>query len=111
MPTLKSMKRSQQEIQEKESALTSPDEDPYPWGLRLQLDKDSLEKLGLTLPQVGEKVEIAALANVTEVRSEESVEFGSERSVSLQITDLGVAPAQTDPGEKLYPGMNRGGGE
>lgn len=78
-----------------ESAPSMPREE-YPYGLRIHLDKDQLEQLGITkLPETGVEVSLVAKATVTSV-NESAHDSGSGknvyRSVSLQITDLALAP-------------------
>jgi len=61
----------------------------YPYGLSINLDDGTLEKLGVDeLPKVGEYITIVALACVksTSERSDDGGE--SERSVSLQIEKM-----------------------
>lgn len=63
----------------------------YPWGLCIHLDADELDKLGLTeLPQVGTEIPVTVKVKVTRV-SQSAVEGSDEqRSVDLQITDMGI---------------------
>lgn len=63
----------------------------YPWGLQLCLESEQLAALGiLELPKMGSSMTITAVAKVTRC-SEEEVENGEpRRSVSLQITDIGI---------------------
>lgn len=69
----------------KEPAITAPDnEDGYPWGTRLNLESDTLDKLGIkTLPAVGDELMIEAKVRVISVR-----ESDNSKSVELQITDM-----------------------
>lgn len=69
----------------------------YPWGLQVNLDKDSLEKLGIgdELPGVGEKYLLVAMVDVTSVSSNQS-EGGSNRSVGLQITSMCLEDTDAD---------------
>jgi hypothetical protein len=69
----------------------------YPWGLSITLDEDALELLGLAkLPQVGKPMMLVARVDVTSVSESknQSEDRGTHkhRSVSLQITDLALAP-------------------
>lgn len=78
----------------------------YPWGLQLTLDNDAIEKLGLdALPEVGASVQLVANVTVTAV-SMNQTEGGDERkSVSLQITDMGLATTKKKSAESsLYGG-------
>jgi hypothetical protein len=69
--------------------------DEYPWGLRFTLNNDTLEKLGIPLPKVGEVVTVS-----TRTEGDKA-----ESSVDLQFTDIGVEPAaapQRSAADTLY---------
>jgi|SRR6185503_14721818 len=94
-------KAARQETHASKSALM--DAPAYPYGLEVRLDKETLEKLGLTdkLPKVGTSLTLTALVDVTSVSENESTDGGTNCSVSLQITDLALATAK-DAGDELY---------
>lgn len=83
----------------------------YPWGLRITLDDETLDKLGLgMLPKVGGEVTFTAKAVVTSVSQHECDDGDgpdTEQTVCLQITDMqmGAAPRKS-AADKLYG--NRG---
>ena len=88
------------------------DEPRYPYGLCLSLDKNSLEKLGITaLPKVGGEMMITAKAKITGTSQYDS-QGGSEMRVELQITDMDLGQtenAQNDNrASKLYGNTNGG---
>jgi hypothetical protein len=90
----------------KEMAEPAMAEESYPWGLRLTLDKETLDKLGIDgLPAVGTKMLLVARAEVKGVSQHESDDHES-RSVDLQITEMGVESekAKRDLATSLYPG-------
>lgn len=61
----------------------------YPWGLRLELNNESLEKLGLEkLPKVGTSVKLYAKVDVVSVSAYEQAKGEKNKNLSLQITDL-----------------------
>ena len=67
----------------------------YPYGLCVHLDKDELDKLGITdLPKVGTKLNLEAAVVVTSVRQSAAMAMGQDPdesvSIDLQITDLYV---------------------
>lgn len=104
---LVSMKRSPAEAKE---AATPADTAPeYPYGLRLRLEDEELQKLGLTtLPDVGTSLVLTARVEVCGTSAYDS-ESGKHRSVELQLTDLALAPEQRPANaEALYPTMQRG---
>lgn len=76
----------------------------YPWGLRFTLNNDTLEKLGIPLPKVGEMLAVGGIAKVLSVSTRTEGDK-AESSVDLQFTDLGVeaAPApQRSAADTLY---------
>lgn len=88
---LTNMKMSAEEADEYgESTLAEAPE--YPYGLRLSLDDDALDKLGLgeKLPKVGETLTVLAKVDVVHVHVSQDQEGEPESSVQLQITDMSV---------------------
>lgn len=67
-------------------------DDPiYPKGLKIELETDDLDKLGMTsMPSLGTKMKIEAEVVVV-CTSIEMTQGGEERCLSLQITDLNIA--------------------
>ncbi|EOE5319663.1 MULTISPECIES: capsid staple protein [Providencia] len=63
--------------------------DEYPYGLTLYLDNETLEKLGATIPDVGESIELSGIAKIKSKRTDER-EGKKTTSVDLQITDLAL---------------------
>lgn len=96
-----------EEASEKETLLgyEEPSEPKYPYGLQLSLDEESLQKLGLEgLLQVGSVVTIVAKAKVVGA-SEHETQEETERSVSIQITDMAPITAQSaSMADRLYGG-------
>lgn len=97
--TMKDLKISKQEVKEKNKAMQvigSSDQERYPYGLRLDLNNDTLEKLGMKkLPTVGTVLMFEAKAKV--VGSRQSATEGSEnRSVELQITHIDLEDGESD---------------
>lgn len=88
---------------EREKAHTAvcaePDRSAYPWGLEVRLDREALDKLALEeLPEVGTELQLHAIVSVTAVSSHEDANTKKpHRSVTLQITDLGLAPHVQKP--------------
>ncbi len=62
----------------------------YPWGLRISLDTDTLEKLGLEASdvQVGDIVHIFAFAEVVSISMSDNADGGKRSCVDLQITQM-----------------------
>lgn len=104
MTTLLSMELSPTEA--KQESACEPEPPKYPWGLCIDLNEDSLQKLGIdTLPELGTTMTIVAKA---EVQSASSSQYqGDEKprmNLSLQITDMAIAPAAKDVAGALYGG-------
>ena len=97
--TLVNMKR---ERGESSNLMASPDQSPYPYGLAVILDHETLEKLGLKTPEVGAELLLVARVEVTSVSSHESSESEPSRSVTLQITDLCVEKTAGKAADALY---------
>jgi hypothetical protein len=96
---LKSMKIDPKAREEKYEASAVVDRPMYPWGLQLNLDNETLEKLDVELPKVGKSMMIYARVDVTSVSENEHSLDGkttTNRSASLQITDLCL---EADAGE------------
>lgn len=89
------MKRSKTKTEEMYPSMS--DESPYPYGLELNLDSESLKKLGLEeLPAVGSKFTVSGMAYVRSASSSEYEGEGRMQSLSLQITDLEVSEQADD---------------
>lgn len=75
----------------------SDDQPAYPYGLSIQLDDETLAKLGITdLPPVGTVMQLTALVEVCSVSQYENQD-GAENSMSLQITDMELANGNAEP--------------
>jgi len=102
---MKSMKLTKQETK-LQNEPTEIQKEEYPYGLRLNLDNDSLKKLGITtLPEVGSYMILMAKIEVLSI-SENQHEGDEElrRDISIQITDMELAPEKPKPSmsETLY---------
>ncbi|CUI38286.1 Uncharacterised protein [Achromobacter xylosoxidans] len=74
----------------------------YPWGLILSLDDDTLRKLGVSeLPKVGQQMHLMAVVEVC-TTSQHANQEGTDKCVSLQITQLGLEGAGPDAAQMLY---------
>lgn len=102
MPELKSMKLSKKE--QKEGSEVATERPEYAYGLSINLDNESLEKLGITeLPKTKTEMFLSAKVEVSSVSEHDSADQKEpNRSVTLQITEMGLANADTDKAQKLY---------
>lgn len=92
-------------------AATQPSQPQYPYGLRIYLDDESLDKLGIEkLPELGAEFMIEAKVRV--VSKSESTDPNDEdgdndrSSMDLQIVAMGLPAAKKDPAtvaKEMYP--------
>lgn len=106
---LKSMKLDKKEKDEYAKGSMACERPDYPWGLSINLDDESLEKLGVDsvgkLPKVGDTMLCLCRVKVQSVSSSESAsdENGARMNACLQITDFAWEPDSKDSAEeKLY---------
>lgn len=95
--SLVSMKMSAEESKEYGGAIASTDyQGPeYPYGLSIDLDDGSLEKLGITsLPKVGGEMMITAKCVVKSVSANQMQGGDQETRVCLQITDMEIGQTE-----------------
>lgn len=85
------MKKTPEEIKTEEIPYdkVTPKVDLYPYGLCISLDEDALAKLQLGPPEVGDMIQLIAMAKVTAV-SARATDQGDCIRVELQITHMNV---------------------
>lgn len=77
------------EMEKKENEVVSVlDSSSYPYGLRIYLDPDSVKKLGLKDPQVGDKMSLVGIVEIMSVNAEVIKGDEKELSVGLQIKEM-----------------------
>lgn len=85
-----------------------PSEGPkYPWGLRIELNDEAMEKIGLpALPAAGETMILHAQVEVSTVNIHDVADGKKERSMSLQIKRMALESDKTslDAEKVLYGG-------
>jgi len=82
--------------EQKHDVATQPLKDngpQYPYGLQVRLDEESIKKLGIQLPAVGDKMKLVAVAEVYSVSDHKSV-YGQNRAIELQITDMALSSSK-----------------
>ena len=121
--TIVSMSRTPTEKKKAEDACKAmPCDGPdYPWGLCLNLGKEELGKLGIKeLPEIGDEFHIYAVCKVTRVSASASETSDDQRSVELQVTDMGAmheddteeqGDAFSKAAQKLYGSAEKAEGE
>jgi hypothetical protein len=106
--TLTSMKISKAEREARYSEKSIATEGPmYPYGLSIQLDDESLEKLGIDVKDlaVGSTMVLVAKVEISSVSSNESTGGPARQSASLQITEMcleGEGAKASDAAKALY---------
>ena len=84
------MKMSKKEAKTSEG-LEVNDAPRYPWGLSINLDEESLSKLGMSeLPDIGDSKMLVAFVDVTDKHESDSVDGKKRKSIGLQITDMSI---------------------
>ena len=97
------MARTPKELDTSEKDCCISDEEKYPWGLRVHLNTEELDKLGIKeLPKVGEDIKLEAIVRVQSVSECEEVGNDVDRSVDLQITSMGLIAESKDASDDLY---------
>ena len=102
--TLISMKRAKRNKTEN-SAIDAPvaiEEDDYPYGLEIRLEKAELTKLGLDIDDfsIGGTVDITCQAEITQL-SESANKNSSHTSASFQITAMAIKALPSSKPKKL----------
>ena len=107
LPNFVSMARSPEEIQEDGGGmLTVADQPLYPWGLKISLSEEELEKLDLDDDvAVGDTLHMFCLVRVTSVSKNET-ENGTCQRIELQITDI-ACEDEDDENEAADEGLRR----
>lgn len=101
---MKNMKMSKEEAKEYGyNGSIAMDAPQYPYGLRIDLDDQSLEKLGIDkLPEVGSTMMIVARVEVQSVSSNKDYKGEPEQRLGLQITDMELAADKPDKAKEIY---------
>jgi len=86
------------EMEKKEEAMPESvlDTSNYPYGLRINLDPKTMQKLNMGIPSVGQKMKLICEAEVISVYAENK--RGDEREIcsGLQITAMEVAKKEAE---------------
>lgn len=108
---MKSMKRTP-ESKEKAANLAVPEalEGEYPYGLRINLGRDEIKRLGIKpLPKVGITVTLEAKCKVISVSQNERQGGSPDQRVELQITHMEIATQPRTMEEAVDEGISRAG--
>ncbi len=91
------LKRSKKEAAERKKEMSKPissGDDEYPYGTRIRLEKDEMDKIGIKDAKPGDHYEIHGHAKVMHAH-QSADEHGENRHVELHITHLGAAKKDT----------------
>ena len=95
------MKRDKADETSEMAAMPADNEGQYPYGLCISLDKDELDKLGITsLPPIGAEFHLVAVGQVTRINQSADKNMDEERSMSIQITMMEAKYEPPHPGEE-----------
>lgn len=100
------MKNDPEEMKEESAPSALAEAPAYPYGLRVTLNDDSLEKLGImTLPAIGKRMMMTCIVEVRNTGAYKTSD-GAESNMELQIVGLSLdaAPTEGDAASKLYAG-------
>ena len=96
------LKRTPKEIADEQKEMVTPEVDQYPWGLRINLDEETLAKLPPEMfTTVGTEMTLTVIGKVSSVSVNDTNE-GTERRACFQITGLEVPDAKPSRAERMY---------
>lgn len=106
MAELVDLKRSPEDKKENKEQIESFGEETYAWGTRMHLDEIEANKLGIMDLNVGDEVEIGAMAKVIGKASREGANQNPDGHIEIQITQMAVQKPEgkTSAAERLYGG-------
>lgn len=96
------MKITEEEKKEQQQVSVLDDAANYPYGLKIQLDSESFAKLGIPVPQIGQKMKMMAMVEVCSLSQNNYKGDAKEVEVSLQITDMEIVKPEKQAHEVIY---------
>ncbi len=101
--------KKQLEAEAKESPVTSSEyeQDRYPYGLELTLDKREIDKLNLGSFQAGTMVSIEGMGKVTRVNITDKGKERTRHSISIQVQKVGITPKETPKASSFNDVVNK----
>lgn len=102
---LKSMKNTQEKIDEANTVNPVEHVEQYPYGLRIELSDDVIKKLQLQAnPSVGQKMSMTAIVEIIRVEQRDLTDGSKELSACGQITSMEMVPytEKKEPGAAFY---------
>lgn len=85
----------------------------YPWGLKINLEKEILKKLNLKPSnfKIGQKVSIEAIGEVNLISQREEGDGYNSSEVSIQIIDFGIVSGKESKFKEYKEENEKGPGE
>jgi hypothetical protein len=104
------LERTKKEMKAAAPPAISYEDERYPYGTCLRFEKSEMDKLGLDASKlaVGQKMEIRAIGEVTNISSHEST-TGEDQSCAIQITSMSLAYDLGSKGNKAYRDARKSG--
>ena len=91
MVDLKRPKKTKKQMEKESVPLNGPDEDLYPWGLRLNFDKAEIDKIpALKGIPAGGQVKVTAIGKVVEVSITDRTNNNKRHRVEIQLHKVGI---------------------
>ena len=90
------MKRAKPKKSEENKEIASEYYDPYPYGLRITLNKEELEKLNIDVNKfdIGQRINIMAEAEVVNLQTSPNKKSG-DQSIGFQLVKMNLTGAKT----------------
>ncbi len=109
MPDMKSMKLPKKSKKDNDVCCSIDGDNEYPYGLRIDLNSDSLKALGVKADDFkpGSSGKLVAEIEIVDVRTP-SRKDSNQDSVELQITKLSVATGAKSKSKEYMDGQNEG---
>lgn len=107
------LKRPKKKKSDKDMPETAGEEDRYPWGLRITLEKEELDRLGIQPNNydVGAPCSFQAEGKIEEINQRETMGQDSNRkTISIQITKMAISGGKQGKAQKFNDLQNTGPG-
>lgn len=86
------------------TAAMAPEREQYPWGLRISIDHEGMQKLGMEMPKAGEKMTLHAEVEVVDTHESSTADGGKNASCGMQICCMSLeAGDEGGMSDRLYP--------
>ena len=109
------MKRSKSEMKKADAPeVAGSSKEKYPWGLSINLEKESLSKLGIDIKKVkiGSAMTLQAQVEVSSISENQNMEGRDNKSMSLQITNMALSAGEgPSKSQKFFNRQKAGPGD